>query len=363
LTLAINLDAMKKSKITDTIVIDEFSATPKYQQLANSILRGIQKGVIQKGDMMPSINEVSAMFDISRVTTERGYSHLRKMGILESVHGKGYFIKKIDFTQNLKIFLLFNKLSAHKKIIYDAFVAALGEQAAIDFYIYNNDFLLFKKLIETRKEDYTHLVIIPHFIDSEDKAYQIINTLPKEKLILLDKIAPQITGEYGAVYENFEKDIYTALEQAKEQLSKYKVLKIIFPEGSYYSKEIVKGFTHFCRDFAFDYEVISSFENEQNIESNEIPNPFGTEGVAYLNLVEDDLIVLLEKIQAQGFELGKQVGIISYNETPLKRFILNGLTTVSTDFKAMGESAAALILNNSKAHIENPFYLTLRDSL
>jgi DNA-binding transcriptional regulator YhcF (GntR family) len=343
---------MKKSKIIDSIVIDEFSATPKYQQLANAILRGIQQNKIQKGDMMPSINEVSAMFDISRVTTERGYSHLRKMGVLESVHGKGYFIKSTEYTQNLKIFLLFNKLSAHKKIIYDAFVAVLGEQAAIDFYIYNNDFILFKKLIETRNEDYTHLVIIPHFIDSEDKAYQIINTLPKEKLILLDKTAPQITGDYGAVYENFEKDIYTALEQAKEQLSKYSILKIIFPEGSYYSKEIVKGFTHFCRDYAFEYEVISNLENEKN-----------TEGVAYLNLVEDDLIVLLEKIQAQGFELGKQVGIISYNETPLKRFILNGLTTVSTDFKAMGESAAALILNNSKAHIENPFCLTLRDSL
>jgi Periplasmic binding protein-like domain len=182
-------------------------------------------------------------------------------------------------------------------------------------------------------------------------------------LILLDKIAPQITGEYGAVYENFEKDIYTALEQAKEQLSKYSVLKIIFPEGSYYSKEIVKGFTHFCRDYAFDYEVISNLENAQNTEGPLFSNIFDIEGVAYLNLVEDDLAFLLEKIQAQGFELGKQVGIISYNETPLKRFILNGLTTVSTDFKAMGESAAALILNNSKAHIENPFYLTLRDSL
>jgi DNA-binding transcriptional regulator YhcF (GntR family) len=343
---------MKKSKILGVIAIDEFSATPKYQQLAHAILNGIQKGVIQKGDMMPSINEVSATFDIARVTTERGYSYLRKMGVLESVHGKGYFIKSTDYPQKFKIFLLFNKLSAHKKIIYDAFAAVLGDRAAIDFYVYNNDFILFKKLIENRKNDYTHFVIIPHFIDSEDRAYQIINTLPKEKLILLDKIAPQITGEYGAVYENFEKDIYTVLEQARASLSKYKKIKIIFPEGSYYSKEIVQGFTHFCRDYAFEYEVISSLDNEEN-----------TEGFAYLNLLEDDLVFLLEKIQMQGFELGKQVGIISYNETPLKRFIINGLTTVSTDFKAMGESAAALILTNSKAHIENPFYLTLRKSL
>lgn len=37
-----------------------------------------------------------------------------------------------------------NKLSALKKIIYDAFVETLGEKAAIGFYIYNNDYGLFK---------------------------------------------------------------------------------------------------------------------------------------------------------------------------------------------------------------------------
>jgi DNA-binding transcriptional regulator YhcF (GntR family) len=343
---------VKKDQFIHHFIFDEFSATPKYQQVVGNILRGIQQGVFKKGDMLPSINDLSLNFDIARITVEKGYNELRKRGIINSTPGKGYFIVDVNIKQNLRILLIFNKLSAHKKLIYDAFVETLGDKATIDFYIYNNDFILFKKLIENRKEDYTHLVIIPHFIDSEDKAYQIINTLPKEKLILLDKIAPQITGEYGAVYENFEKDIYAALEQAKEQLSKYKTLKVIFPEGSYYSKEIVKGFSHFCRDFAFDYEVISNLDNEDN-----------TEGVAYLNLVEDDLVVLLEKIQAQGFELGNQVGIISYNETPLKRFILNGLTTVSTDFRAMGKAAAQLILDNRKEHIENPFYLTLRQSL
>jgi DNA-binding LacI/PurR family transcriptional regulator len=42
---------------------------------------------------------------------------------------------------------------------------------------------------------------------------------------------------------------------------------------------------------------------------------------------------------------------------------MNGLTTISTDFKAMGIATAELILTKSKAHVENPFYLTLRGSL
>jgi DNA-binding LacI/PurR family transcriptional regulator len=61
--------------------------------------------------------------------------------------------------------------------------------------------------------------------------------------------------------------------------------------------------------------------------------------------------------------VGEDVGVISYNEIPLKKFILNGITTISTDFQQMGERAAQLILENSKAHIEIPFSITLRASL
>ena len=47
----------------------------------------------------------------------------------------------------------------------------------------------------------------------------------------------------------------------------------------------------------------------------------------------------------------------------LKKIILNGITTISTDFQMMGEKAAELILNKSSEHIEARFYLTLRNSL
>ncbi|MNY76383.1 hypothetical protein D3C86_2159540 [compost metagenome] len=57
------------------------------------------------------------------------------------------------------------------------------------------------------------------------------------------------------------------------------------------------------------------------------------------------------------------MGVISYNETPLKKFIMNGLTTISTDFAKMGKTAAELVLNGLKEHIENPFELVLRGSL
>ena len=62
-------------------------------------------------------------------------------------------------------------------------MAALGEQASIDFYIYNNDFAIFKKLLQNKKGGYTHYVIIPHFMEGGENAHEIINAIPKEKLI------------------------------------------------------------------------------------------------------------------------------------------------------------------------------------
>ncbi|MEI7584705.1 hypothetical protein [Runella sp.] len=47
----------------------------------------------------------------------------------------------------------------------------------------------------------------------------------------------------------------------------------------------------------------------------------------------------------------------------MKKIILEGITTISTDFQLMGKQTAQLILENAKEHIEVPFYLTLRASL
>ncbi|GGH23495.1 GntR family transcriptional regulator [Mucilaginibacter phyllosphaerae] len=342
----------KQATFYDFIKIDEYSATPKYLQLASSIINALEAAVIEKDYLLPSINELSFRFEISRDTIQKSYRHLKKIGVVNSFPGKGYCISDIDFKQKLRIFLLFNKLSAHKKIIYDSLVAGLGDDVAIDFYIYNNDFNLFKKLLQSKKDDYSHYVIIPHFMEGGENANEVINAIPKDKLILLDKNIPGITGEYSVVYENFEQDIYDALYQARTQLSKYHTMKLIFPEQTYFPVEIIKGFKHFCEQYAFNHEVIG------NISSATI-----NKGEVFISLMEDDLVILLERILEYKFKAGKDVGVISYNETPLKKVLLNGITTISTDFKYMGAAAAAMITEHTKKKIEVPFYYTRRASL
>ncbi len=334
------------------IRINEYSSTPKYLQIVNSIVGGIETHSIQVNDKLPSINEVSASFDVSRDTVEKAYRKLKERGLITSVPGKGYYISNTNYRPQRKIFLLFNKLSAHKKIIYDAFVHTLGDDVSVDFFVYHNNFRIFKDLILNNNGSYTHYVIISHFYTGEDKAREIINQLPKHKLFLLDKKIEGITGDYAALYQPFEDDIYKALRDARPDLAKYRSLKIIFPPHTYHAKGILKGFQRFCIEEGILGKIVPDIGKE----------PIRA-GEAYITLMEDDLVTLIKKTKEEQLQVGSELGIISYNENPLKEILLNGITVMSTDFEGMGIKAARMILENDLSHMENPFILIRRNSL
>lgn len=343
---------MSSENIFRYISIDEYSETPKYAQIYNSIVKAIERELIGKDYMLPSINQLSYELDVSRDTAEKAYLHLKKLGVICSVPGKGYFVSTINKIHPLKIFLLFNKLSTHKKIIYDAFVASISNDAIVDFYIYNNNYALFKKLLGNKRDDYSNYVIIPHFLEGGETAAEIINTIPKKKLLLVDQLLAGVSGQFAAVYQDFEKDIYAALVQMIDKLSKYQIIKIVFPDYTYHPRQILEGFHLFCVEYAFNFEVIT------DVSKAEI-----SEGDVYIILMEDDLVTLFEKVIETKLVVGNQVGIIAYNETPIKKIIHNGITTISTDFHLMGERAAQMVMSNSKEQTAVPFRITFRESL
>jgi len=78
---------------------------------------------------------------------------------------------------------------------------------------------------------------------------------------------------------------------------------------------------------------------------------------------ECDIVYLIKQSEKKNLILGKDFGIISYNETPLKEVLLGGITTLSTDFKLMGKTMSMLIKKKSIETIENPWKLNIRNSL
>ena len=77
-----------KNRYYSSICLLIITATPKYLQLANCIIKAVSDGVLKENDVLPSINELSFEFEISRDTAEKGYKYLKKTGVLGSVPGK-----------------------------------------------------------------------------------------------------------------------------------------------------------------------------------------------------------------------------------------------------------------------------------
>lgn len=73
------------------------------------------------------------------------------------------------------------------------------------------------------------------------------------------------------------------------------------------------------------------------------------------------MVNLVKQIREDEFVLGKEIGVISYNDTPLKDLL--GITVISTDFKMMGETAARMILHKEKGKVKVDFNFIDRNSI
>jgi len=82
---------------------------------------------------------------------------------------------------------------------------------------------------------------------------------------------------------------------------------------------------------------------------------------AYIIIEEMDLVSLVKQIRDRNLVLGKDIGIISYNDTPLKDLL--GITVISTDFHVMGETAAYMILKKKREVVKNVFSFINRNSI
>ena len=177
-----------------------------------------------------------------------------------------------------------------------------------------------------------------------------IKNLPNDKVFILDQIHEDL-NEYPAVYQNFEKDIFTGLESVLEKLLHYKNLILLYNDDKQ-PKGILDGFLSFCKQYDLQHEVLDSL-NDRKPKNGEI----------FIILDDNSLIRVIKKIKKEQLILAKDVGIICVNDTILKEVVENGITTISTDFNLMGKKLAQMILNDEKIKVENPSRLILRKSL
>lgn len=66
---------------------------PVYYRLAEDIKRQIESGELKDGDMIPTEGQLGEMYGISRMTVRHGLALLAEAGLLETIKGKGTFVR------------------------------------------------------------------------------------------------------------------------------------------------------------------------------------------------------------------------------------------------------------------------------
>lgn len=336
------------------IRIDKNSNTPLYKQICAQIREQIHEGHLLPGQILPSLNQLAIILDISRETTKKAYNQLIREKLLITQQGKGVFVAGEREPGLKEILVILDKQSIYKQVLLQAFQETLGGSAHITILLHGQSLDILEYFLERHLDRYDYYVISPHFpldAGSQARACKLISRIPNRKLIMVDHWLRDVPGSYGVVYQDFRHDAYTGLSEGREDIGGR--LKVVVLPQSLYGKEILKSVDEFAADNGIEVCVYDTVP--QSLEKGDV--------VLVLNSqLDSGLALLARRISEAGLEPGRDVRIISYNEFPLNEVVLGGLTTMSTDFPSMGRTAAEMILSGVPRKVHNPFHLVRRST-
>ncbi|HKI89496.1 MAG TPA: GntR family transcriptional regulator [Draconibacterium sp.] len=324
--------------------IDENSNVLKFQQLVDAIVDSISQNQLKQGEMLPSVNQIMKECQLSRDTVFKAYAELKTRGIVESVPNRGYFV-----TKNItRVFLFLDTFKAYKEVLYGSFLKYLPKNISVDLHFHHYNIGVFEKIINESRGKYSKYIVMNF---DHLKVSGIIQKIPSEQLLVIDwKI--HSTENLSFVYQNFGEPVYTCLKENLKYVQKYNEFTFFYPPFTYHPKIAIDYFKKFCTEFGIKHSVI------YDVEKFKIKK-----GGLYFLVSDRTLASFLDQCAEKGFEPGREAGVISYNETPMKKYVKNGITAISTDFELMGQKAAEFVISGNPVQFEVPTTLHLRSSL
>jgi GntR family transcriptional regulator len=118
--------------------IDFKSGKPAYLQLVDQVRYAAASGAIKPGEPLPSIRPLAEELRLNRNTVAKAYAELESLGVIETVGGKGCFLKDNHSP--------FTKQVRHKLLVKDI------DQAVVSAHQLQVDAPTFLTLVRERLE-------------------------------------------------------------------------------------------------------------------------------------------------------------------------------------------------------------------
>ncbi len=319
-------------------------STTKLRHLVDALSNAISQGRYKPGSPLPSVNHLSKKYNLSRDTVFKAYRELKLHGIIDSTPAKSYHVMNVTN----KVLLMLDVYSPFKDVLYNAFVSNLPRNYKVDlvFHFYNEH--LFETVINDSLGRYNHYVIMNF---NNEFLHESIRRIDPGKLLLLD-LGDFDKSTYPYICQDFGKSVYHCLVENISLIKKYKKFVLVLPDESEHPKILIKYIKKLSRDFEFGAEVIKS-----------LPASGPLKETAYLAIQQKDLVEMVKQCRIKNLEIGTDVGLIAYNDSPMYEIIENGITVISTDFALMGSKASEFVKTRQDVHEIIPARMIVRGSL
>ncbi len=319
-------------------------SSTKVQHLIDAMVKAIGDGIYPAGSQLPSVNQLSKDYNLSRDTVFKAFRELKKRGIAESTPAKGYHVANPNF----RILLFLDIYSPFKDMLYNSFVSNLPSNYKVDllFHFYND--WLFEQVIMDSVGRYNAYVVMN---SSNEVFHEALKKIDANKLLLLD-LGDFDKNGYSYVCQDFGPSVYQCLIEQKDLFKKYERAYFFFPKESEHPRITAKYFKKFCKEINLEYQIIEKLP-EQKLKP----------GSMYFVINQKELIEIVKFCKVNKLRIGKDIGILAYNDTPVYEVLENGITAISTDFSEMGKKAAHYIVSREKMSEWIKTSLIVRNSL
>lgn len=320
----------------------------KSEQIVAFVSESIQTGKWVPGDLIPSINEMALRFQVARKTVVRSYERLKKAGLIESRAKKGFFVISKKPNEKQKILLIIHSFDGHWETLYNSFREKVAKDCDIEIYFHHYNINLLELIINRNMADFDQLIISSF---NHPRIRNVIGRIPAYKVLIISR-NDRLGGAYNYIVQDFAKGTFDALLQAKNKLNSYKSIVLCYPEKEGHSDTLKQGFIRYCETYGLVHEVVN--------------DPAALEikrGNCYLVINDNHLIHLLNVCKNKGWSLGRDLGILSYNETPLKQVIRDGISVISCNFLLMAEEMARFVKERKTIKTTIPIEFIERNSI
>ena len=183
--------------------LDETLAQPLYKQLVNDLTDKIQAGELPEGSRLPSEQEISTLYGVSRITVRTALKELAKEGLIISKQGKGTFVGKKKMTRNLSLATSFSQACKDMGRIPGAQVLHLGLEDADEDDIKELMISPGDKVVVLERIRFADNVPISYEIDRFPQKYSFLlnENLTNTSLLQL------LSSRYNITFENVHRTI------------------------------------------------------------------------------------------------------------------------------------------------------------